>query len=68
MGGLQSTLQLLVSSQQHFRSKLAASLLEGADVVFGNDTMRTEEQAEGLMSLDYETLNHEHGGAGVTAI
>lgn len=68
VGGLQSTPQPLVSSQQHFRSKLADSLLEAADAVFGNDTMQTEKQAEGSTALDYATLKPERGGAGVTAI
>lgn len=51
-----------------FQVEIADSFLDGAEVVFGNDTMRTEKQAVGSTSLDYATLNHGREGAEVTRI
>lgn len=61
VGGLQNTLQRLVSSQQHFRSKLADSLLEDAGIVSGNDTKQTEKEPDGLTSVDDASLKYAHG-------
>lgn len=46
VGGLQNTAQRLVSSQQHFRSKLVDHLLEDAAVLSGNDTTQEEKEAD----------------------
>lgn len=61
VGGLQNTAQRLVSSQQHFRSKLVDSLLEDAAVVSGNDTTQEEKEADALAQGDYKPRKYEHG-------
>lgn len=64
VGGLQNTEQRLVSSQQHFRSKLADRLLEDAAVLSGNDTMQEEKEADALARGGYAPLKYMHGVRG----
>lgn len=64
VGGLQNTAQRLVSSQQHFRSKLVDRLLEDAAVLSGNDTKQEEKEADALGKGDYAPLKYLHGVRG----